>query len=93
MTGQASWLTLLLFLGFAVVIAAYLYGTGRALRRYHPVQRGFLCPRTGTAARGTMVRDTTTGLWTGVTECTARIPGQPCSLGCVAIANAARRRP
>lgn len=92
MTGQAHWLTLLLFLGFAGAIAAYVLGTGRLLGRFRPVQRGFLCPRTGDMAQGTMVRDSHTGQWTGVIQCNARVPGQPCTLGCVTAENAAAAR-
>ena len=87
MTGQAHWLDLLLILGFVVAVVAYLAGTGRLLKRYRAVRRDFLCPRTGTEAHGAMVNDAVTREWTGVTECSARNPGQPCSLGCVALAN------
>jgi len=93
MTGQAHWLDLLLILGFVAAVVAYLVGTGRLLRRYRTVKRDYYCPRTRTAAHGEMVKDEITGEWTGVTECSARVPGQPCTLGCVAFANDARRAP
>lgn len=90
MTGQAHWLTLLLFVGFAAVIGAYFAGTRLMLQRYRGFRRGFTCPRTGQEEHGTMVRDTVAKKWTGVLECSARVPGQPCSLACVPLANAKR---
>jgi hypothetical protein len=89
MRETAHWFEAILIIAGALVLLVVGFLLGRVSRRFRESRFLFLCPKHDEVVEATLVKDTKTGKWTGVTRCTAfQNPDEVhCSKDCVLLLN------